>query len=111
MDIVDIENKSSEISYVLSKLDKQKDIQNFLKDLLTKAETQEFSRRFLVAQMLDKNIAYSSIEKETGMSSTTISRISKFLKWDYRWYKKAISILKSVSDKHHVVHHSKMTSL
>lgn len=111
MDKVDIENVSSELSYVLSKIDKQVDIDNFLKDILTKQEIQEFSRRLTVAQMLDKNTPYSQIEKETWMSSTTISRVSKFLKWEYRWYKKAISILKSVSEKHHIGHHSKMTSL
>jgi hypothetical protein len=40
------------------------------------------------------------------MSSTTIARISKFLKGNNKWYKNAISILKSISNKHHEGHHS-----
>ncbi|MBT3729563.1 hypothetical protein HOF65_06110 [bacterium] len=40
----------------------------------------EFSRRFEVAKMLDEKISYSLIEEKTNMSSTTIARISKFLK-------------------------------
>lgn len=55
----------------------------FLRDLLTEEEIREFARRFEVAQMLTDKISYKKIEKKTGMSSTTIARVSKFLqgKW------------------------------
>ncbi len=53
--------------------------QNFLRDLLTEAELKEFANRWKVAQLLAKKIDYKKIEKETGMSSTTIARISKWL--------------------------------
>ena len=43
-------------------------------------EADEFSRRFEVANMLSDKISYSKIEEKTKMSSTTIARISKFLK-------------------------------
>lgn len=51
----------------------------FLRDLLTKQEILEFANRWQVAQMLYQGISYSTIEKETGMSSTTIARISRWL--------------------------------
>jgi TrpR-related protein YerC/YecD len=51
----------------------------FLRDLLTEPEIKEFANRWKVARMLDKKISYEEIEKETGMSSTTIARISKWL--------------------------------
>jgi TrpR-related protein YerC/YecD len=47
---------------------------------MTEKEMLEFSRRFEVAKMLDQGISYARIEKKTGMSSTTIARISKALK-------------------------------
>lgn len=53
--------------------------QYFLRDLLTEAELKEFANRWKVAQMLAKKTDYKKIEKETGMSSTTIARISKWL--------------------------------
>ncbi len=56
-----------------------KEAQRFFRDLLTEEEIREFSARWKVAQMLSKNASYSRIEKETGMSSTTIARISKWL--------------------------------
>ncbi len=55
----------------------------FLRDLLTEEEIREFSRRLEVARMLAEKTPYTQIEKKTGMSSTTIARVSKFLqgKW------------------------------
>jgi TrpR-related protein YerC/YecD len=52
----------------------------FLVDLMTKKEVDEFSRRFQAARMLSENIPYSEIVKKTGLSSTTIARVSRFLR-------------------------------
>lgn len=51
----------------------------FLRDLLTESEIKEFSNRWKVAQMLNKNVPYEQIAKETRMSSTTIARVKKWL--------------------------------
>ena len=53
--------------------------ERFLRDLLTEDEIREFARRWEVAQLLAEKNSYA----KTGMSSTTIARISKFLqgKW------------------------------
>lgn len=93
------------ITYLSLKQDKES-IFNFLRDLLSENEILEFSRRFEVALMLSENISYVEIEKKTGMSSTTIARISKFLNWENAWYKNAISTIKSVQAKHHEGHKS-----
>jgi TrpR-related protein YerC/YecD len=52
---------------------------SFFRDLLTEQEIIEFSKRWQAAQMLDQNISYSKIQKRTGLSSTTVARISKWL--------------------------------
>ena len=95
-----------EIITVLVKMDNKTEVFNFLRDLLSEKEILEFSNRFKVAKMLEENISYKQIETETWVSSTTIARISKFLNWENKGYKNAISILKSVLDKHHTAHHS-----
>ncbi len=51
----------------------------FFRDLLSEQEIIEFSKRWQVAQMLNRNISYIKIQKATGLSSTTIARISKWL--------------------------------
>ena len=51
----------------------------FLRDLLTATEIEEFSNRFKAAQMLYDGIPYTQISEVTGLSSTTVARISKWL--------------------------------
>lgn len=62
----------------------------FFRDLLTEQEIEEFSKRWQVANMLSEKISYSTIEKKTGLSSTTIARISKWLNKGKGGYKLAI---------------------
>ena len=68
----------------------------FLRDLLTEAEIKEFANRWKVAQMLNKKISYEKIEEETGMSSTTIARVQKWLTNGMGGYKLIISRLKAL---------------
>ncbi len=53
---------------------------SFFRDLLTEGELREFASRWNAAQMLSEKVSYSKIVKETGLSSTTIARVSKWLK-------------------------------
>lgn len=57
----------------------EEDCRKFLGDLLTPSEIQEFGKRWQVARMLDAKVPYEEIIRVTGMSSTTIARISKWL--------------------------------
>ena len=69
----------------------------FFRDLLTEQEIIEFGKRWQVAQMLDKKIPYSIVEKETGLSSTTVARVSKWLNKGMGGYK---LILKRLNSHH-----------
>lgn len=51
----------------------------FLRDLMTESEIDEFSKRLQAAEMLTQKVPYSDIEKTTGLSSTTVARVSKWL--------------------------------
>ena len=67
--------------------------QRFLRDLLTQSEIDEFAKRFKAAEMLAESEPYSLIEKETGLSSTTVARVSKWLKGRQGGYRKVIGRL------------------
>ena len=54
---------------------------HFLEDLCTASELQEMSRRLLAAKMLKGNRIYSDIATETGLSTATISRVNRCLKY------------------------------
>ncbi|MDD3793707.1 MAG: YerC/YecD family TrpR-related protein [Candidatus Gracilibacteria bacterium] len=95
--------KKNELAYefdpvltALSKMDSKERIFEFMLDLLTEKEILEFSRRFEVAKMLDDGISYARIEKKTGMSSTTIARISKALNSENMGYRNALNIVLGV---------------
>lgn len=56
-------------------------MQSVLVDLCTPAELRALSERWRVAQMLaDGSKSYRDISAETGVSTTTIGRVSRFLK-------------------------------
>ncbi len=75
------------------KLKNLDEARRFFRDLLTEEEIKEFANRWKVAQMLNKKVSYSKIVEETGMSSTTISRINKWLKSGMDGYKLMIKRL------------------
>ncbi len=72
----------------------------FLRDLMTEGEIEEFAKRLRTAEMLVEKIPYSIIEKETGLSSTTVARVSKWLKGKQGGYKTVISKLHHHSSIH-----------
>ena len=51
----------------------------FFEDVCTKKEICEISQRLKVAKMLRAGVNYTTICKETGASTATISRVSKAL--------------------------------
>lgn len=67
----------------------------FLRDLLTEPEIKEFANRWKVARMLNQKISYERIAKETGMSSTTIARVNKWLTKGKGGYKLMLRRLKT----------------
>lgn len=71
-------------------LQNRDEARRFLRDLLTEKELMEFSNRWEAAQMLDQGVSYLDIQKQTGLSSTTISRISKWLNDGMDGYKTII---------------------
>jgi len=66
----------------------------FLRDLLTEPEIKEIINRWKAARMLDQKVPYETIEKETGMSTTTIARISKWLQKGMGGYRLILDRLK-----------------
>ena len=66
------------IKAILS-LETPDEVRRFLRDLMTENEIVEFSKRLRAAELLTEKVPYSTIERETGLSSTTVARVSKWL--------------------------------
>ena len=57
------------------------EMERFLVDLCTPAELRALSERWHVAKLLDKGeMSYRDINARTGVSTTTIGRVARFLK-------------------------------
>lgn len=62
----------------------------FFRDLLTKTEIEELAERWKAARMLADGVPYTRIVEETGISSTTVARVSRWLKKGMGGYKLAL---------------------
>ena len=70
----------------------------FLEDVCTIKEIQDLSQRLTVAKMLGQGISYTTICKETGASTATISRVSKCYEYGAGGYKTVIARLEEKKD-------------
>lgn len=67
------------------------ELKDFLSDLCTPAELESLSDRWEVAKMIDGGQNYRDIAEKTKISTTTITRVGRALKYGTGGYKKAIS--------------------
>ncbi|KKW45570.1 hypothetical protein A3C21_01460 [Candidatus Kaiserbacteria bacterium RIFCSPHIGHO2_02_FULL_59_21] len=71
-----------------------REARSFLRDLLTETELEEFAKRLKTASLLAKKVPYSTIEAETGLSSTTIARVAHWLHRGMGGYRLVLKRLK-----------------
>ncbi len=76
-------------------LENIEDCYRFFEDLCTINEINSMAQRLEVATMLSNKNTYNEIEKATGASTATISRINKCLYYGSDGYQKVIEILKN----------------
>lgn len=63
---------------------------SFFRDLLTETEITEFAERWKAARMLSSGVPYTRIIEETGLSSTTIARVARWVKRGTGGYRLAL---------------------
>ncbi len=57
----------------------EKECEKFLRDVCTISELKAMAERLEVAQLVDKGLTYRNINAKTGISTTTIARVSHWL--------------------------------
>ena len=93
-------NQVEQLLGAIISLETREEAKAFFGDLLTAAELQEFSRRWQTARLLSDSVPYSQIAAQTGLSSTTIARISKWLSKGNGGYQMMIKRLSSNNHLH-----------
>ena len=71
-------------------LETVEDCYNFFDDICTIKELDEMAKRMCGAKMLDENKVYTEITEKTGLSTATISRINRCLKYGSNGYTEAL---------------------
>ena len=86
-------------------LDSGEECYSCFEDLCTVSELQEMSRRMQAARMLRANAVYADIASQTGLSTATISRVNRCLKYGNEGYNKVLDTLEAsrhpgLTDRH-----------
>ena len=72
---------TDKLCHALCRIEDASAMRAVLIDLCTPAELRALSERWRVAELLDKgDLSYRDISAETGVSTTTIGRVARFLK-------------------------------
>jgi TrpR-related protein YerC/YecD len=93
--------ENEQLLYAFLILKNKDEAGRFLRDLMTKGEIEEFARRLEAARLLSRDVQYLAIIERTGLSSTTVARIAKWLKGPLGGYRLVLNNL-----HHH--NHSKL---
>ena len=76
--------KSDHLDYLFKAMMSLENIDEFYRffdDICTIAEIGEMSKRLQAAKMLRDGVVYSEVSDKTGLSTATISRVSRCLKY------------------------------
>lgn len=95
---MDSKLKDEKLDYLFSgilSLETVEDCYHFFEDLCTVSELQEMSRRMQAARMLRNNAIYTDIAAQTGLSTATISRVNRCLKYGSDGYNKVLDSLEA----------------
>ena len=76
---------------VIARLETEEECRLFFEDVCTVREIQEIAQRLKVARLLEQKYSYSAINRETGVSTATISRVSRCLDYGSGGYRLVLS--------------------
>ena len=72
----------------------EEECRQFLEDVCTIKEVQDMAQRFEAAILLDQGEAYQTISDQVGISTATISRVSRCLNYGAGGYRQVIDRMK-----------------
>jgi len=93
----DIEQLTNELCDALLTPGSRAEMRRLLRDLCTPSEIRALAERWHVARLLDtSDLSYRDIHERTGVSTTTIVRVGRFLRDEpHRGYRRAIDALEA----------------
>ena len=81
MDKPNLEKDKKLIIETLRKLKSEKDLTNFLDDLLTEEEILDLAQRIKIGKLILDGKSYDEISEKIGTSTSTVSKIGQIIKY------------------------------
>ena len=72
--------KKTALAKAILSLNNEKECLDFLEDMCTIKEIEDMASRLEIAKLLSEGKTFVDVERETGASSATISRVNRCLK-------------------------------
>lgn len=82
---------SKDLVSAILKLENEEECINFLTDLCTIQELEKMAQRLEAAKLLLEGCTYEQVIEKTKISSTTLSRVSRCIRYGKGGYKNIIS--------------------
>lgn len=95
---MDIEDNLQEIARAVMKLRSKEEVKGFLNDIMSPKEIEHITQRWKISKLLIENFSFKEIERATGASSATISKLNQKIKYGSGEYFK---ILKKILGEEH----------
>jgi len=86
----DVQASMQALAHALSRLDDEREVLAFLRDLCTPAELEAMADRWRVVPLLQKGVPYREIHELTQVSVTTIGRVARTLEYGAGGYAAAL---------------------
>ena len=83
-----------DLCHDMSSLVLASELQAFLEDLCTPAELKSMTERWRVAKILERGDSYRTINEQTGVSTTTITRVARAMTYGKKGYRLLLDKLK-----------------
>lgn len=82
--------QTRELADAIVSLKTRAEVEQFLRDLCTLGELEAMAHRWEVARLLDEGLPYLEVSKRTGASTTTVTRVSQWLRHGEGGYRVAL---------------------
>ena len=72
--------QQSDLYEAIASLKTRQEVERFFRDLCTRSELEAMAHRWEVAQLLDEGLPYLEVAKRAHASTTTVTRVSQWLR-------------------------------
>ena len=90
-------DEMSDLFEAILELEDADEVERFLRDLCTLSELQAMAHRWEVAKLVEQGLPYQEISRQTGASTTTVTRVAHWLRYGEGGYRLALERRKPLS--------------